>query len=97
MNTTRKYIDATTKVTTGRFQKKYAKINETKALKTKNPSTPKLSAKPLGVSKDYSDYALPILIEESIEMQSAKVNNVSGASYTSESYKKSLASALAKI
>ena len=56
----------------------------------------KILAKPLGVSKDYSDYALPILIEESIKIQSAKVNSVSGASYTSESYKKSLASALAK-
>lgn len=41
-----------------------------------------------------SQIALPTLISESISAQSGEVNTVSGATYTSKSYKKSLQSAI---
>jgi uncharacterized protein with FMN-binding domain len=40
--------------------------------------------------------AMPVLISEAIAAQSSNVNTVSGATYTSGAFKKSLASALAK-
>lgn len=39
-------------------------------------------------------YALPILIQDTLETQSAEVDMVSGATYTSEGYQESLQSAL---
>lgn len=40
--------------------------------------------------------AMPVLIQEALTAQSAKVDGVSGASYTSTGFQQSLASALAK-
>ena len=47
-------------------------------------------------SKEKSAHATPILKTEAISSQSANVNTVSGATYTSEAFKKSLTSALAQ-
>jgi uncharacterized protein with FMN-binding domain len=47
-----------------------------------------------GRSLRISQIALPMLIDESISSQSGSVNTVSGATYTSKSYKKSLQSAI---
>ena len=47
-----------------------------------------------GRSLRISQIALPTLINESISSQSGSVNTVSGATYTSKSYKKSLQSAI---
>ena len=41
-----------------------------------------------------NQYALPILINDSLGSQSANVNNISGATYTSQSYAQSLQSAI---
>jgi uncharacterized protein with FMN-binding domain len=41
-----------------------------------------------------SQYALPLLIESTIQVQSADVDTVSGATYTSEGYRTSLQSAI---
>ena len=45
-------------------------------------------------SVQVSSYALPILRQEAIAVQSAKIDTVSGASYTSAAFKESLGSAL---
>jgi uncharacterized protein with FMN-binding domain len=47
-------------------------------------------------SQSVSDYASPILKQEAIQAQSANVNSVSGATYTSESFQQSLQSALSQ-
>jgi uncharacterized protein with FMN-binding domain len=51
---------------------------------------------PSGNSRDVeiANYALPILIKETTQSQSAQVDMVSGATYTSEGYVQSLQSAL---
>jgi len=41
-----------------------------------------------------NQYALPILINDSLGSQSANINNISGATYTSQSYAQSLQSAI---
>lgn len=43
-----------------------------------------------------NQYALPILIQEALSVQSASVSNISGASYTSRAFATSLQSALAQ-
>ena len=43
-----------------------------------------------------SNNAMPILIQEAIQSQSSNVDSVSGASYTSNAFNQSLASALAQ-
>jgi len=43
-----------------------------------------------------NDYAIPILVTESLAAQSANVDAVSGATFTSEGYKQSLQSAIDK-
>lgn len=45
-------------------------------------------------SERINSYAAPQLIEEALTVQSAEVNSISGASYTSESFKNSLQAAL---
>jgi uncharacterized protein with FMN-binding domain len=47
-----------------------------------------------GRDVEIADYALPILIQETIKAQSADIDMVSGATYTSEGYVESLQSAL---
>lgn len=47
-----------------------------------------------GRSVQISNYAAPILREDVLQSQSAKVSNVSGATYTSDAYLTSLQSAL---
>jgi uncharacterized protein with FMN-binding domain len=51
---------------------------------------------PSGNSKDseINGYALPILIQETLDAQSAKIDMVSGATVTSNGYAQSLQSAL---
>jgi uncharacterized protein with FMN-binding domain len=51
---------------------------------------------PNGRSQRFSDYALPQLRQETLAAQSDKINNISGASYTSYGWYKSLQGALAK-
>ena len=46
-------------------------------------------------SREVADESTPTLIKEAIQAQSAEVDAVSGATYTSASFKESLASALA--
>jgi uncharacterized protein with FMN-binding domain len=48
-------------------------------------------------SQEISSYAGPQLAQEAVSAQSAQIDGVSGASYTSESYKTSLQSALDKV
>ncbi|MEI8241589.1 MAG: FMN-binding protein, partial [Actinomycetota bacterium] len=45
-------------------------------------------------SVEINQYALPILINDSLSSQSSNVNNISGATYTSYSYAQSLQSAI---
>ena len=54
---------------------------------------------PNGNSRDVeiANYALPILIQETTQAQSAQVDMVSGATYTSEGYVQSLQSALDQV
>jgi uncharacterized protein with FMN-binding domain len=47
-------------------------------------------------SAEISEYAIPILVEETIKTQDAKIDWVSQASYTSEQFQQSLASALTR-
>jgi hypothetical protein len=47
-------------------------------------------------SKDISDQAAPLLHDEVIQAQSAQIDTIGGATYTSESYARSLQSALDK-
>jgi uncharacterized protein with FMN-binding domain len=51
---------------------------------------------PSGNSRDaeINNYAVPILIRETLAAQSANINAVSGATYTSDGYVQSLQSAL---
>ena len=51
---------------------------------------------PNGRSQRFSDYALPNLREQTLQAQSANIQGVSGASYTSYGWYKSLISALQK-
>ena len=45
-------------------------------------------------SGQISDYAAPILRQEALQAQSANINLVSGATYTSDAYAQSLQAAL---
>jgi uncharacterized protein with FMN-binding domain len=47
-----------------------------------------------GRSQQINNYAAPILSSEAVQAQSAKIDTVSGATYTSNSYMKSLQSAI---
>jgi uncharacterized protein with FMN-binding domain len=47
-----------------------------------------------GRSYAISSYAIPILMQETMKAQSAQIDSVSGASYTSQGYVQSLQSAL---
>jgi uncharacterized protein with FMN-binding domain len=51
---------------------------------------------PNGNNRDaeINDYALPILVNETLDAQSAKIDMVSGATVTSDGYVQSLQSAL---
>jgi uncharacterized protein with FMN-binding domain len=49
-----------------------------------------------GRSQQINSDAAPILLQETLQAQSANINSVSGASYTSEGYVQSLQSALDK-
>ena len=51
---------------------------------------------PAGDGRDLeiNSYALPILVQETLDAQSASIDMVSGATYTSEGYQQSLQSAL---
>jgi len=51
---------------------------------------------PNGRSQRFSDYSLPQLRQETLAAQSASISNISGASYTSYGWYKSLQGALAK-
>ena len=48
-------------------------------------------------SADISSYATPQLRSEALSAQSAQINTVSGATYTSEAYTQSLQSALDQL
>lgn len=45
-------------------------------------------------SQDINSYAAPILVQETLNAQSARIDTVSGATYTSDGYMRSLQSAL---
>lgn len=49
-----------------------------------------------GNSVRINAYAMPILSQEAVQAQSAQVNGVSGATFTSQAFVQSLASALAQ-
>jgi uncharacterized protein with FMN-binding domain len=49
-----------------------------------------------GHSASISNYAGPQLVTETLSAQSSTIDTISGATYTTESYKKSLQSALDK-
>ena len=63
------------------------KITDIKALKLTDQG---------GRSVQISNYAAPILRTEALKAQSAKINSVSGATYTSDGYATSLQSAIDK-
>ncbi|MEV6058103.1 FMN-binding protein [Streptomyces sp. NPDC052107] len=65
----------------------HGKLTNVRALQTPNDS---------GHSQRLADYAVPILTQEALAAQSAQIQAVSGASYTSEGYMQSLQSALDK-
>jgi uncharacterized protein with FMN-binding domain len=48
-------------------------------------------------SNEISNYSEPILHDEALQAQSAKIDTVSGATYTSEAYRESLQSALDRV
>jgi uncharacterized protein with FMN-binding domain len=52
---------------------------------------------PSGSNARFTNYAIPILIRETIQAQSANVNSVSGASYTSQGFIQSLQSAFSQM
>ena len=52
---------------------------------------------PTGRSAQFTQYATPILISQSIKSQSANIDGASGATYTSEGFINSLQSALNKV
>ncbi|WP_255945626.1 FMN-binding protein [Streptomyces odontomachi] len=47
-------------------------------------------------SRDIASYSVPVLVHETLDAQSAQIDAVSGASYTSQGYVSSLQSALDK-
>jgi uncharacterized protein with FMN-binding domain len=49
-----------------------------------------------GRSQEINSAAAPILLQETLSAQSAQIDNVSGASYTTDGYVQSLQSALDK-
>jgi uncharacterized protein with FMN-binding domain len=49
-----------------------------------------------GRDREINAYALPVLVQETISAQSARIDMVSGATVTSEGYLQSLQSALDK-
>lgn len=49
-----------------------------------------------GTSQEINSQAAPILLQQTLSAQSAKIDGVSGASYTSQGYEQSLQSALDK-
>ncbi|HET6878211.1 MAG TPA: FMN-binding protein [Jatrophihabitans sp.] len=49
-----------------------------------------------GTSQQINSYAAPILVRQTMQAQSARIDGVSGASYTSAGYEQSLQSALDK-
>ena len=51
---------------------------------------------PTGDSQPYSDFSIPVFKSETMKAQSANIANVSGATLTWQSWKKSLQSAMAK-
>lgn len=63
------------------------KITDVKALKLTDQG---------GRSVQISNYAAPILRTEALKAQSAKIDSVSGATYTSDGYATSLQSAVDK-
>jgi len=48
-------------------------------------------------SSQINSYAEPLLVSETIEAQSAAINGVSGATFTSQAYVQSLQAALDKL
>ncbi len=52
---------------------------------------------PSGENGRYTTIALPVLIEETLQAQSAQIASVSGASYTSQGYTISLQGAISRI
>ncbi len=48
-------------------------------------------------SEQIDDQSIPILEQEAIQAQSARIQSVSGASYTSAGFEQSLQSALTKL
>lgn len=52
---------------------------------------------PTGQNARFTNYAIPILIRETLNAQSANIANVSGASYTSAGFMQSLQSALSQM
>jgi uncharacterized protein with FMN-binding domain len=57
--------------------------------------TPRVSTQ--GSNASYTHYALPTLVKEALAAQSAQIQGVSGASYLSQGWITSLASAIAKV
>lgn len=49
------------------------------------------------VSKSDSDYAAPILVREALQAQSARIQTVSGATYTSDAFIQSLQAAINQV
>ncbi len=47
-------------------------------------------------SREIASYSVPVLVHETLDVQSAQIDTVSGASYTSQGYASSLQSALDK-
>jgi uncharacterized protein with FMN-binding domain len=48
-------------------------------------------------SREISQFSAPILHDEALQAQSAQIDTVSGATYTSEAYRESLQSALDRV
>lgn len=48
-------------------------------------------------SEEINNYAGPVLLQQTLQAQSAQVDGVSGATYTSDSYRQSLQSALDQL
>jgi len=52
---------------------------------------------PNGRNQQFTDYAVPTLIQEAMQAQSGQISGVSGATHTSDAFIQSLQSAVAKI
>ncbi len=52
---------------------------------------------PTGSNARFTNYAIPILIRETLDAQSANISSVSGASYTSQGFMQSLQSAYSQM